>query len=208
MNELRLAFWLLLTGLLTSCQGSCEAPRSIPTGRTYSLFIARTPVVNDMRHWTDWNADQRAWLQELPTLLSSTGDTWVWSTNERDATFVLRTFDSESCSDYGAETFLPSDPHSVHFNTACLSGRSMLLVAAMHGLGHGVDHMRNLGRIAQAGTRHVCRYPGIRPDCHPALSGEAILNPVLPEERDSQGEPLGPNDPHYRLVDLQLLEGR
>lgn len=200
--------WVIYTLALLTLLVACPAPPKA-TGVTYRIAISEpVAVVRDMNHWTDWNAEQRRWLSELPRTLR-TGDTFIMVDSELHADFVLRTFDSPSCQAHGAGRWLPSDPRSLYLNTACLGSKALLLTGATHELEHALDYrLHHASTPLTAGLRHICRHLGTRPDCHPTISGVAILNPALPGEFDSRGEPMGPNDPTPTPLDVQLLHPR
>lgn len=211
--------FLFLFGLLVaSCKlKACEitdrpadlSPPGTGVVRRIAFQPPRTTVTN-MNEWTDWSSAQKTHLRTvLPSLLRSTGDTWVFVDDVRDAQIVLRTFDSRSCSDHGAAVWLPSEPNSVYFDTDCFHGLEQLTYGVMHELGHLLDYQRNRDRLPLvAGIRHICRYAGDRTDCHDTLFGTAIMNGTMPAELDPQTREAVVNNPGYRQLDVQMFGGR
>jgi len=125
----------------------------------------------DGRDWTGWRPEHRAVLRSALVPLAATGDRWV-EVPEGIADFVVRTYDSGGqCSHAGVWAVGSRD---IAIDYACLHGDERLRYAVVHELLHA----------RRGDALHLCRHASDAPDCHPRITGEGVLSPVLPWERD------------------------
>ena len=125
----------------------------------------------DGRDWTGWRPEHRAVLRSALVPLAATGDRWV-EVPEALADVVVRTYDSGGRCEHAGQWAVGS--RDVAIDYACLHGDERLRYAVVHELLH-----------ARVGTaQHVCAHASDGADCHPRITGPAVLAPVLPWERD------------------------
>ena len=133
--------------------------------RTISVAFA------DGRDWTGWRPEHRAVLRSALVPLAATGDRWV-EVPEGIADVVVRTYDSGGQCEHAGQWAVGS--RDVAIDYACFHGDERLRYAVVHELLH-----------ARVGTaQHVCAHASDGADCHPRITGPAVLAPVLPWERD------------------------
>lgn len=125
----------------------------------------------DGRDWTGWRPEHRAVLRSALVPLAATGDRWV-EVPEALADIVVRTYDSHGQCEHAGQWAVGS--RDVAIDYACLHGDERLRYAVVHELLH----------FRRGDAMHLCRRPGDAPDCHPRITGEGVLSPVMPWERD------------------------
>ncbi len=125
----------------------------------------------DGHDWTGWRPEHRAVLASALVPLAATGDVWR-VVPEHLADVVVRTYDSGGQCEHAGQWAVGS--REIRVDYACLHGDERLRYAVVHELLHA----------RRGDALHVCRHVGDRPDCHPTITGEGVLSPVLPWERD------------------------
>lgn len=125
----------------------------------------------DGADWTGWRPEHRAVLASALVPLAATGDRWVIAP-EALADVVVRTYDSHGHCEHAGMWAVGS--REVRIDYACLHGDERLRYAVTHELLH----------YRRGDAMHVCAHASDAPDCHPTITGPAVLAPVMPWERD------------------------
>ena len=144
-------------------------------GGATALVATQPRTINvafaDGADWTGWRPEHRAVLRSALVPLAATGDRWV-EVPEGLADVVVRTYDSGGQCEHAGQWAVGS--REVAIDYACLHGDERLRYAVVHGLLH----------VRRGDAMHLCRRPGDAPDCNPRITGEGVLSPVMPWERD------------------------
>ena len=125
----------------------------------------------DGADWTGWRPEHRAVLRSALVPLAATGDVWR-EVPEGLADVVVRTYDSHGHCEHAGMWAVGS--REIRVDYACLHGPERLRYAVVHELLHT--------RVGTA--QHVCAHASDGADCHPRITGEGVLSPVMPWERD------------------------
>lgn len=125
----------------------------------------------DGADWTGWRPEHRAVLRSALVPLAATGDVWR-EVPEGLADVVVRTYDSHGHCEHAGAWIVGS--REIRVDYACLHGDERLRYAVVHELLH----------YRRGDARHLCRHVGDAADCHPTITGEGVLSPVMPWERD------------------------
>lgn len=148
----------------------------------------------DGADWTGWRPEHRAVLRSALAPLAATGDRWV-EVPEGIADVVVRTYDAQGHCEHAGQWAVGT--REIRVDYACAHGAERLRYVVVHELLH----------YRRGDALHVCRHRGERSDCHPTITGEAVLNPVLPWERDGDAYAPPPSS-ELTAADVAMVNGR
>ena len=185
-------------GVVNDWRASLAAVVAVVAGGTAAIVTTRPRTIGvafaDGADWTGWRPEHRAVLRSALVPLGATGDVWR-EVPEGLADVVVRTYDSHGHCEHAGAWIVGS--REVRIDYACLHGPERLRYAVVHELLH-----------ARVGTaQHVCAHASDGADCHPRITGPAVLAPVMPWERDGDAYAPPPSS-ELTPADIALVRER